>query len=166
MKYKGTENAEWGFKNPTEGWFNVVITDEVTLKTREADGSQAFYVPTKVIDGDFAGASINVWCNKSETSDFGEKKIGDIVLAAGLMKEFNDKFPGDDVTWFDAPVIIGLTKRLPGKYLKVKLEPQVSKKDGKTYGNIVGIAKAGAVETKTKKPAPTATPAEEEGEWE
>lgn len=139
MKTQGRVGAEWGFKNPVEGWFNVVITDDIDIITSEKSGKSSLKIPTKVIDGDFSGANISIFALID--TDFGEQKIADVIANVGLLEEFNKKFPGD-ISVFDATVIKGLHAKLPGKYLCIKLEKYV--KDGKEYGNMVQLDKYGS----------------------
>lgn len=142
MKYHGKSGAEWGFKNPTEGWFDVVITDDIDINTNKDSGKSSLLVTTKVISGEMAGAQITIFCPMG--TEFGEHKVADIIENVGLQSKFDERFPGDDVSYFDAAVIRALQQALPNKPLRLKLEPYT--KDGKTYGNIVKIDHAGARE--------------------
>ena len=158
MKFHGKQGAEWGFKNPVKGWFNVVITDDIDIITNQTSGKSSLKIATKVTDGEMAGANISIFALMD--SEFGEQKVADVIENAGLMKKFDDRFPGD-VSFFDAAVIKALQQALPGKPLSLKLEPFESK-DGKTYGNIVKIDKAGAKDAEpAKKAAPVDAPPEE-----
>ena len=139
MKYQGRTNAEWGFKNPVEGWFDVVITDDIDIITNQNSGKQSLRVPTKVTDGEMAGGNINIFC--AMDTEFGEQKFADIIANAGLQAQVDKAFPGD-ISPLDAGVIKKMTAVLPGKVLRLKLEPFT--KDGKTYGNIVSIDKLGS----------------------
>jgi hypothetical protein len=99
-----------------------------------------------------AGANISIFCPMS--SEFGEQKVADVIENIGLMKKFDEKFPGE-VSFFDAAVIRQIQHTLPGKGLRLKLEPFTGK-DGKEYGNIVKIDKAGS---HAAEPAKAAAPA-------
>jgi hypothetical protein len=159
MKYHGKQGAEWGFKNPVEGWFDVVITDDIDILTNKDTGKSSLRIPTKVVSGEMAGANISIFCPMS--SDFGEQKVADVIENIGLMKKFDEKFPGE-VSFFDAAVIRQIQHTLPGKGLRLKLEPFTGK-DGKEYGTIVKIDKAGS---HAAEPAKAAAPAAtQEEDW-
>lgn len=149
MKTKGTVGSEWGFKNPTEGIFNVLIGEEIDVFTNENTGKSSLRIPTIVVDNEeFNGAKITIFCPMD--TNLGENRIADVVANAGLANEFEKAFPGDDVSYFDAKVIRKLQVSLPGKPIQLALEPQT--RNGKVYGNIVKIMPAGGI-------APKASPA-------
>jgi hypothetical protein len=163
MKYQGRTGAEWGFKNPIEGWFDVVITDDIDIITNQASGKQSLRVPTKVTDGEMAGGNINVFC--AMDTEFGEQKFADIIANVGLQAQVDKAFPGD-VSPLDPGVIRKMQTALPGKGLRLKLEPFT--REGKTYGNIVKIDKIGGAQPATKAPAKAAPVVEadvEEAGW-
>jgi hypothetical protein len=69
--------------------------------------------------------------------------MADVLVNSGLWETFEKKFPGKDMSILDKRIIEGAKIKLPEKEVLVKIEETLSKKDGKTYTNIVRLAPRG-----------------------
>ena len=139
--------GEWGFKKPIDGWHVVEMLEGIDLMKYREDkdnhkagdivmdkkGEKAWAFPAKINDE-------NDETNNSRLNqiiyenNFGEQKIADILAGVGLLKKFEENFPGDR-SFFEAPIMDKLKIALPGKFCKMKTEIN---KDGNV--NVIAIA--------------------------
>ena len=154
MKAEGRESGEYkGFEKPVDGWHLIQFGEGIEfLKDKdgatwkhEKTGANAYKFPAMVVDD--TDASNGLDCSQIiMVNDFGEQRVADILASVGLYKKFAEKFPGDDVSMFSEPVMNAIKTKVPGTFMKVRLE--TNKKD---FQNVVEFAKADAkVEDKKK----------------
>jgi hypothetical protein len=121
------------------------------LKNKEGEisvdkkGHQAYKFPATVADDNDENNGMD--CSQIiPCIDFGEQRVADILASVGLFAKFAEKFPGEDISMFDAAVMGAIKTKLPGLFMKVRLETNKS-----DFQNVVEFAKADAkVENKAK----------------
>ena len=171
MDTRGEEHSQWGFINPTVGWYMMEFGDEFPEKKNEETGKTTLRVPLKITEGDFTGVQQSVFIVLNPGSDgemkANKNKVANILAATKLYETFEKKFPGD-ISILDPRIIKGMTIQLPGKAVMVRLDESKSK-DGKTYMNIVEMAPVGYKPNGGgAKPSPAPKPAAagaEESDW-
>lgn len=149
MDTKGNENADWGYQAPAPGWYYMTFLDGVEI-TKKEDGDkvkESLRIPLKATssyEGEAATFQMSVFIPLSGETDqeigFAKKKMADVLVNAGLYEMFDKKYPGKDMSILDQRIIDGCKIKLPEKEVLVKIEETVSKKDKKTYSNIVRLA--------------------------
>lgn len=122
MKEKGVDGAEvGGFKVATDGWHQIEVQEGIDLMKGkggegiyqdEKTGQHAWVFPLKVKDPDDESDGANIGFTVFEKG--GGDTLATLLAAVGLWDALIKKFPGDDVTVFDKPVIEGIKVKLPG----------------------------------------------------
>ena len=126
MKEKGVDGAEvGGFKVATDGWHKAEFVEGIDfMRTKDGEvwqndqGEKAYKFPVRVIDEDENKDAIIGF--SANTNERGGNAVASLLAAAGLWDALLKKFPGDDVTVFDKPVIEGIKTKLPGRPCMVK----------------------------------------------
>ena len=165
MDTQGQQNADWGYQAPAPGWYLMNFIDGVE-EIKKEDGDKvrmSLKVPLQAVesypDGEAADFKMSVFVPLTEESDkgiaFAKKKMADILVNAGIWEAFEKQYPGKDVSILDKRIIEASKLKLPNKQVMVKIEETVSKKDNKTYTNIVRLAPRGFKPEKEEKAGKT-----------
>ena len=125
MDTKGQQNATWGFKDMEPGWYMMKILEGIAEIVSEDGARKSFRIPLAVDEGEFAGSQQSIFVQTNADKDnviaFNKKKVADLLENTGLYSEFEKKFPGD-MDILAAPILKGLTIKLPGKFLMVRVD--------------------------------------------
>ena len=120
MDTLGEKNAQWGFKDMDPGWYMMKVLEGIEEITSDDGARKSFRIPLAVDEGEFAGSQQSIFVQTNADKDkiiaFNKKEVADLLENTGLYTEFEKKFPGD-VDILSAPVLKGLTIKLPGKFL-------------------------------------------------
>lgn len=148
MRAQKREEANWGFRVPTEGWHVVTISEGIDITVNEKSGKQSLMIPAVIAEGsEDDGIKVTIFCPYKDASGdlsaFGEQKAADVLNAVGLFDKFEEAFPGD-ISLFDPEVIEAIKLKLPGTFCKMDI--QINDK----YANIMGVTKVNA-DTSDKK---------------
>jgi len=148
MDTQGQKNADWGYQPPAPGWYYMTFMDGIE-EIKKEDGDKvklSLKIPLQANEaygGEAAEFKMSVFIPLSGETDkeigFAKKKMADVLVNAGLWEMFEKKYPGD-ISILDKRIIDGAKIKLPEKQILVKIEETVSKKDNKTYTNIVRLA--------------------------
>lgn len=149
MKEQERDGVEYGgFKHFTPGWHTVIVTEGIDLlkgKDKASGdlvvwtgekGEHAYKFTLKCIDED---DNKDVTIDRIANTSNGGQYVADLLSAAGLWKKVQEKFPGNDVTVFDQPVMEGIKINLPNK--PFMLETDVNKDDKAFIKTVVSMAK-------------------------
>jgi len=149
MDTQGQKNADWGFQAPADGWYLMEFQGDIKETKKEVDGETkiSLQLPLKGIS-DLAGEDVafqmSIFIPLSGETDkeigFAKKKMADVLVNAGLWEKFEKQYPGNDVSILDKRICEGLKMKLPDQRVMAKIETKESKKDKKTYTNIIGLA--------------------------
>lgn len=133
----GQEEMELGFTPVPAGTYIYQLMDGVELVVSESSESKGYRIPLQVdsiVEGD-AGAEgmpaswyINVIKKDGEANPFGEKQINSILTLTGLVDSFAKNFKGA-VDIDDEKLVNALILKLPGKFLRMTHDIQVSEDD-------------------------------------
>ena len=149
MDTKGTPVADWGFQAPIDGWYLMEFMGDIKEIKKEVDGDVKFslQIPLKAIQslsGEEAAFQMSIFIPLSGETDkeigFAKKKMADVLVNSGLWEQFETKYPGSNISILDKRIVEGVCSQLPGARAMAKVETKESKKDKKTYTNIIGLA--------------------------
>lgn len=176
MKMQGRENVDYSYQLPEDGWHNVEVLEGIDFYKVDGEakvsekGNKSVVIEFRIDGGEENDKRFRQFY--THNTDFGELKICDLILHAGLQDAFNKQFPGDVSIW-DPKVFQGVQLKLPKKFLQVKT---VKRKDGKGL-DVVSVLRFGAAlpdggnksastasTASTAKAAPKSAPAEQT-EW-
>lgn len=176
MDTQGTQVADWGFKAPVDGWYLMEFMGDIKELSKEVDGDTKFslQIPLKAISdlaGDEATFQMSIFIPLSGETDkeigFAKKKMADVLVNSGLWEQLETKYPGKDVSILDKRIVDAIAINLPSHQAMAKVETKESKKDKKSYTNIIGLAprnykptadKGKKVSPATASAAPSAEP--------
>lgn len=174
MDTQGTTNADWGFQVPADGWYLMNFQGDIRELKKEVDGDikVSLQIPLRAISsyaGEEASFQLSIFIQLNAETDreigFAKKKMADILINAGLWEKFEKQYPGNDISILDKRIVEGAKLKLPDQQVMAKVETKESKKDKKSYTNIISLAPRDfkpetAVNKKATKPnpAPQATP--------
>jgi hypothetical protein len=149
MDTQGTQVADWGFKAPADGWYLMEFMGDIKELSKEVDGDTKFslQIPLKAISdlaGDEATFQMSIFIPLSGETDkeigFAKKKMADVLVNSGLWEQLETKYPGKDVSVLDKRIVDAVAINLPSHQAMAKVETKESKKDKKSYTNIIGLA--------------------------
>jgi len=171
MKLEGQDHHEsfGGYKNPEDGWHNLLIGEGIERYTRDNNSSVSVRIPWQTIDedGELAFSTFETCILPSgDVFESWEKKIGCILKVTGLLDSFNEKLP-DDCLVSDQQFVDALAMKLPGKKVLARTEVSTYKTKGdnpveKTQNNIMEIKiYAGPINGGASKAKKDVAPAED-----
>lgn len=122
MKFKGNTEADWGSRTLVDGWHLAEI-DKVEDFTNK-NNKRSLTINFKIVEGESEGAYSTLYCDWD--TEFGERKIANVLLASGLEAAFEKAFPGDDTSMFNPKVLTKLMRELPGYQVKIYIDTNKS----------------------------------------
>ena len=149
MDTPGTQVADWGFKAPEDGWYLMEFMGDIKELSKEVDGDVKFslQIPLKAISnvaGEEAAFQMSIFIPLSGETDkeigFAKKKMADVLANSGVWEQFETKYPGKGISILDKRIIEGVKMQLPSQQVMANVETKESKKDKKSYTNIIGLA--------------------------
>ena len=158
MQETPTDHVLMGFKTVSDGWHVAKFQSGIDYLPAGKDkeglwqddkGNKALKLPCLVDDVDDPDheGQINIVINTGS----GQKSMAGILLCVGLWDAVQKRYPGKDVTVFDAPVIEGIKVKLPGTYCMIKTE--VDRNNNARPREIVSFAKYKEIEAEEKTKA-------------
>jgi hypothetical protein len=129
MKEQGSDHATLGFKKASDGWHIVSFLENIGFLPgkggegiyQNEKGFKTYKFPTAVKDEEDDGsndADVNILVGTEK----GGGMLANILACVGLWEAVQKKFPGDDVSVFDEPVMNGIKARLPGMSCMMRTE--------------------------------------------
>lgn len=128
MKEKGMDGATAGFKLPSDGWHLVEFQEGIDFLPGKGGegiyqnerGFKTYKFPAKVKDENDAddGADVSQLIGMEKGGTF----LANILAAVGLLAAIEKKFPGEDVSVWDDPIMNGIKIKLPGMSCMMKTE--------------------------------------------
>lgn len=128
MKEKGTDGATAGFKLPGDGWHVVEFQEGIDFLPAKGGegiyqnerGFKTYKFPAKVKDDQDPddGADVSQLIGMEKGGGY----LANILAAVGLWEAIEKKFPGDDVSVWDDPIMNGIKVKLPGMSCMMKTE--------------------------------------------
>lgn len=122
MKEVGMDGGEvGGFKVAADGWHIVEFQEGIDqmkgkggegIYQDEKTGQHAWVFPIKVKDSEDESDGANIGFTVFEKG--GGNALATLLAAVGMWDAITKKFPGDDVTVFDKPIMDGIKVKLPG----------------------------------------------------
>jgi hypothetical protein len=121
MKEKGVDGAEvGGYKVAKDDWHIVEFQEGIGMMPgkggegfwQDEKGGHAWIFPIKVKDPEDESDGANIQFSANENG--GGNALSTILAAVGMWDAICKKYPGDDVTVFDKPIMDGIKVKLPG----------------------------------------------------
>lgn len=149
MDTQGTTNADWGFQVPADGWYLMTFQGDIRELKKEVDGDTklSLQIPLRAVSsysGEDASFQLSIFIPLNAETDreigFAKKKMADILINAGLWEKFEKQYPGNDISILDKRIVEGAKLKLPDQQVLAKVETKESKKDKKSYTNIISLA--------------------------
>jgi hypothetical protein len=133
MKEKGSDHAVSGFKVPTDGWHLVefqdgidYLTNKEGVQVQNEKGFKTYKFPAIIKDDNDPDNGIAN--DQLAGMENGGGWVANILACVGLWDAVCKKFPGDDVSVFNQPVMDGIKVKLPGRSCMMRTEVD---KDGR-----------------------------------
>jgi hypothetical protein len=176
MKEEGKDYVKTGWKKPVDGWHVVEFEQGIDYLPGKGGegiyqnerGFKTFKLPAKVKDE-------NDESNEADVSQLvGVEKGGgwmaNILACVGLWEAVKKKYPGPDVSVFDAPIIEGIKAKLPG--MKCMMRTELDKEGNVKVREMASFARYKEIQAEEKTKAakgkkgtpPASAPAEEKKE--
>jgi hypothetical protein len=143
MKEKGVDGAEvGGFKAAEDGWHKGEMQQGIDyMKGKggegvwqdEKTGQHAYNFPIKIVDSEDPSDGANIGWTAFEKS--GGNALATLLTAVGMWDAICAKFPGDNVSVFDKPIMDGIKAKLPGRSCMV-----LSQVDKQGYAKAIKFA--------------------------
>lgn len=128
MKEEGKDHVVTGFKVPSDGWHIVEYQQGIDFLPGKGGegiyqnerGFKTYKLPAIVKDENDPddGADISQLVGVEK----GGPWMANILACAGLWEAAKKKYPGPDVSVFDAPIIEGIKAKLPGMKCMMRTE--------------------------------------------
>ncbi len=129
MKEEGKDHVVTGFKKPNDGWHLVEFKEGIDFLPGKGGegiyqnerGFKTYKFPAVVkdeVDDGSNDADVSQLCGVEK----GGTWLANILACVGLWEAVKKKFPGENVSVFDGPVIDGIKTRLPGMSCMMRTE--------------------------------------------
>ena len=129
MKEEPDDQVVFGFKAPEDGWHIAKFQSGIDYLPpkgggdgfwQDDKGNKALKLPCLVDDPEDTSneGQISVLLNCGTD----QKRMASILRVVGLWDAVVKRYPGKDVTVFDAPVVEGIKVKLPGTTCMIKTE--------------------------------------------
>lgn len=135
MKEVGSDYVKTGFKNPSDGWHVFQFKEGIDF-TKDKDGQpklsengfKTIMFPCVVFDEKDPDNGANN--NQFVGMEKGGPWLANILACVGLWEAVTTRFPGPDVSVFDAPVLEGIKSKIHDLTCMMKTEMEKDRKTG------------------------------------